>query len=229
MCFSLFNIQNRIRKLESMSTSLESVLRFNFSEKIIERAAIQNITFFTKIPLMFAVLIILFSSLVTRAEEMLFENFTNNPQERREFITDTVMGGKSQGKVEFLTDNNDKFARMTGHVTLENNGGFIQFRRRVSRAFEKKRKGLRLKVRGNGESYFVHLRTSGTYLPWQYFQSKFFVEDDWGIVELPFTQFRRSGVLVFKNLLAEDVQSIGIVAFGKNHDVLIDVGSVVVY
>ena len=33
--------------------------------------------------------------------------------------------------------------------------------------------GVRLVVRGNAERYFVHLRTTGTVLPWQYYQAGF--------------------------------------------------------
>ncbi|MDX1937185.1 MAG: hypothetical protein SFU21_08705, partial [Flavihumibacter sp.] len=31
--------------------------------------------------------------------------------------------------------------------------------------------GVRIVVRGNGQRYFIHLRSSGTVLPWQYYQA----------------------------------------------------------
>ena len=100
------------------------------------------------------------------AQTILFDDFSNNPAERWEFITDQVMGGVSTGNVSFMTEEGRNYARMTGTVSLQNNGGFIQFRRRVTSHFEKSKQGLELKLRGNDQQYFVHIRTTGTFLPW---------------------------------------------------------------
>ena len=62
------------------------------------------------------------------AEERMLETFDKNPETRWRFIADTVMGGVSTGKVDFLTENGMAYARLTGSVSTENNGGFIQFR-----------------------------------------------------------------------------------------------------
>ncbi len=106
-------------------------------------------------------------------DTMLFEDFNNNPSNRWEFIADTVMGGVSEGNVLFI--NNDKsYAKMTGNVSLENNGGFIQFRRLVNNKLSENFKGLKLEVRGNNLEYYIHIRTKGTFLPWQYYQAPFF-------------------------------------------------------
>ena len=48
-----------------------------------------------------------------------------------EFVTDKVMGGLSEGQYQFLSQKNDKFYRLNGIVTTENNGGFIQFRSKL--------------------------------------------------------------------------------------------------
>ena len=45
------------------------------------------------------------------------ENFKNTPENRWQFFTDQVMGGKSYGKLNFVSENNIKFARMAGNVT----------------------------------------------------------------------------------------------------------------
>ena len=50
--------------------------------------------------------------------EMLFEDFNNSPEEKWEFISDDVMGGFSNGKIEFIKEKNISFARMTGNVSL---------------------------------------------------------------------------------------------------------------
>ena len=44
------------------------------------------------------------------------------------YLADTVMGGVSQGRAEFSSD----ALRLTGKVSTENNGGFIQVRTRVN-------------------------------------------------------------------------------------------------
>ena len=61
------------------------------------------------------------------AENTLIEDFKSQPDTRWRFIADTVMGGVSEGKIEFFHDNGDAYARMTGNVSTANNGGFIQF------------------------------------------------------------------------------------------------------
>ena len=101
------------------------------------------------------------------------ENFINTPENRWQFFTDQVMGGKSYGKLNFVSENNIKFARMTGNVTTENNGGFIQFRAQLSYKLKDESNGIKLTVRGNNQDYFVHIRTSGSVLPWQYYGKKF--------------------------------------------------------
>ena len=55
---------------------------------------------------MFRFFIILYLAFIKQSigEEVLFENFTNNPQEKWEFISDQVMGGISDGKVEYFKE-----------------------------------------------------------------------------------------------------------------------------
>ena len=69
---------------------------------------------------------------------------------------DQVMGGVSFGKHDFLNENNKKFIRMTGYVSLENNGGFIQVRRILSKEDKKIENGIQLELRGNNQIYFIH-------------------------------------------------------------------------
>ena len=114
----------------------------------------------------FIILLTVFISTPAMAQTILFDDFTDKPAERWEFITDQVMGGVSTGNVSFMTEKGTSYARMTGNVSLENNGGFIQFRRKVTSHFDKSKQGLELKLRGNKQKYFVHIRTTGTFLPW---------------------------------------------------------------
>ena len=174
-------------------------------------------------------LLTVFISTKVMAQTILFDDFLDNPTKRWEFITDQVMGGVSTGNVSFMTEKGTSYARMTGNVSLENNGGFIQFRRRVTSHFEKSKQGLELKLRGNDQQYFVHIRTTGTFLPWQHYHAPFSSNSDWTIVRIPFSMFERSSGFLSKKITAKNIRSIGIVAFGKKHEVQLDVKQISIF
>ena len=157
------------------------------------------------------------------AEQKLLDDFQNKPEDRWKFIADTVMGGISSGQLSFSVDDNANFARMVGKVSTENNGGFIQFRRSVINGLPAKTKGLKLSSRGNGQKYFVHIRTKGTFLPWQYYQQSFMANEDWSETTMLLNEFRTSGVLLRKTIDPKSIKSIGIVAFGRDHEAEIEV------
>ena len=157
------------------------------------------------------------------AEQKLLDDFKNNPADRWKFIADTVMGGISSGQLSFSLDENTNFARMIGKVSTENNGGFIQFRRSIIDGLPADTRGLKLSLRGNGQKYFVHIRTKGTFLPWQYYQQSFMANEDWSETTMLLNEFRPSGVLLRKNIDPKSIKSIGIVAFGRDHEAEIDV------
>ena len=160
------------------------------------------------------------------AENNLIEDFKSQPDKRWQFVADTVMGGVSTGKIEFIHADGEAYARMTGSVSTENNGGFIQFRMKMSKSLPEEARGLRLIVRGNTQRYFVHLRTDGTFLPWQYYQLGFDVSKGWAEVLLPFKDFKASGAFLKNTPSPEDLQSVGVVAFGRDHEAESDVREV---
>ncbi|MFT5796558.1 MAG: hypothetical protein ACI84R_000605 [Candidatus Azotimanducaceae bacterium] len=163
------------------------------------------------------------------AEDIIFENFENQPETRWRFFADTVMGGVSTGQVEFKTEGGESYAHMTGSVSTANNGGFIQIRMAIPTSLPAGTQGVRLTVRGNAQSYFVHLRTSGTLLPWQYYQAKYDVSQDWTKVDLPFSAFEASDRLLRDVPRAQSLKSIGIVAYGRDHDAEIDIQEISFY
>ncbi len=66
-------------------------------------------------------------------------------------VTDQVMGGISQGKLEILDADVGFFLQLSGQVSTDNNGGFIQIRTKIEGHPEKKNfKGVRIRVSGNG-------------------------------------------------------------------------------
>jgi len=158
--------------------------------------------------------------------EGMFETFDTNPSTRWTYFTDTVMGGVSTGNATFERDAAGGFVRLSGEVSTDNNGGFIQVRRTLSDRLADTTKGVRLKVRGNGAAYFLHLRTKGTRLPWQYYQAQFATSQDWTDVQLPFSAFKPSDSFLRKTPRADTVSSVAIVAFGRDHTALIEVSEV---
>ena len=146
------------------------------------------------------------------------------------FVTDKVMGGISKGSLDFKKDNEIYFYRMTGQLSLENNGGFIQFRTKIdNHPKEKSYKGVRLRVRGNNNEYTVHIRTKYLLLPWQYYESAFQATDQWTTIELPFSSFKKSNFYQPSSVSSQDIKTIGIVAIGREFEAQIDLASIELY
>jgi hypothetical protein len=161
--------------------------------------------------------------------EPMIETFTGAPETRWRFFADTVMGGVSSGNLAFVTEGGRVHARMTGKVSTANNGGFIQIRMNLASPPPVEIEGVRLVVRGNRQRYFVHLRTTGTLLPWQYYQAGFEVGASWREVRLPLVRFTPSGSLLSATPKGTSLTSIGIVAYGRDHDAEIEIREVAFY
>ena len=145
------------------------------------------------------------------------------------FVSDRVMGGVSEGQARFETENGAAVLRLTGDVSTANRGGFLQVRHNLTAALPATTQGVLLRVRGNDQRYFVHLRTRGTALPWQYYQAGFEVTGEWQEIRLPFAAFAPSGNMLRKTPRPETIRSLGIVAYGRDHHADVRVGSVGFY
>jgi len=139
----------------------------------------------------------------------------SNPSEARNwrFFTDQVMGGVSRGEASLADD----AVILRGQVSTANNGGFIQVRRNTA-PLPKATTALRITARGDGQTYFVHLRTAATRLPWQYYQAAFEAPETWTEITLPLTAFRPSGSLLPKVPNPASLRSIALVAYGRDHN-----------
>lgn len=167
--------------------------------------------------------------LTATAQSTMLETFENTPETRWRFIADTVMGGVSRGQVSFLSEGGNAFARLTGTVSTANNGGFIQMRMDLTHPAPEGSSGVRLVARGNDQRYFVHLRTGGTMLPWQYYQAGFAVTGEWTEIRLPFDSFKASGRLLRPTPRPAGLKSVAVVAFGRDHEALIDIREIGFY
>ena len=134
------------------------------------------------------------------------------------YVADTVMGGVSEGTARILVEDGAPVLRLTGTVSTANRGGFIQARTTLDTPPPAETRGLRLRVRGNGERYFVHLRSRASRLPWQFYQAPFETSDDWHEVDLPFDAFGPSGGLLPDRIDPVGLRSIGVAAYGRDHN-----------
>ena len=140
-----------------------------------------------------------------------------HPTNEWTLITDKVMGGISTGEYNYIKIDNNDVIKMTGNVSTKNNGGFIQIRRNLDGINLTNAKNLEVLAKGNNEKYFIHLRTSFTILPWQYYQYSFTVKEDFKNFVLPIKSFKKSGLLLPNEIDPQNIKSIGIVAFGKDY------------
>lgn len=127
------------------------------------------------------------------------------------YAADTVMGGVSDGRAWV----EDGVLRLTGTVSTANNGGFIQTRTDLPNGLTDT--AIHLRVRGNGERYFVHLRSVHSTRPWLSYRAGFETTSEWTDITLPLTAFAPSRDSLPAQIQASDVRSLGIVAYGRDH------------
>ena len=164
----------------------------------------------------FFIIVFLFMSFKSHSEIVFSDKFTTNTNWK--MITDQVMGGISQGQFNYQKIGDDNAIILTGSVSIKNNGGFIQIKRNLNNVNLIKVKRLTIIAKGNHEKYYIHLRTTFTVLPWQYYQSSFVVENNFKSFVLPLSNFKKSGYLLPTKINPNNIKSIGIVAFGKDYN-----------
>ncbi|RLB66098.1 MAG: CIA30 family protein [Deltaproteobacteria bacterium] len=120
------------------------------------------------------------------SENMILD-FTETPVVSTwEAIDDRIMGGCSQSRPEYV----DKVGlRFSGTVSLENNGGFASIRSNSSIYNLGKYSGLKLRLRGDGKTYKLSLRTD-LFFDGVSYQAAFTTQQDvWQEISLPFEDF----------------------------------------
>lgn len=133
------------------------------------------------------------------ADTFLIDDFSNRAGlsavgTRWRRFTDQVMGGVSTANHRILEEDGRRYIHLTGDVSLENNGGFVQVALDLERGGGtvdfSDYKGVRLCVRATGDAYELHLRNRRTWLPWHYFYHPIKTTDTWTTVSLPFEGFK---------------------------------------
>jgi|TARA_B100000795_G_scaffold260951_1_gene237293 hypothetical protein len=164
-------------------------------------------------------LLLTFTTTISASNEALSFPFNADSGKYWQYVSDRVMGGVSNGQVTLEQDGEMYYARLTGNVSTRNNGGFIQLRSRVSFANSEKEgqnlQGVRLNVRGNGETYEIHITPNDRAYYGDYYSATFKADSDWKMIDLPFNKFERTR---FNNskLDAKNIRSFSITAYGRD-------------
>ena len=169
--------------------------------------------------------------MIYAAEEDVSLIFTPDTVKYWQYISDRTMGGISDGEAALEKDGEMFFARLTGNVSTANNGCFIQLRSTLSfvNLYNKNKtlKGVRLNTKGNGETYHIFIRTSETRSYSDFYYATFIADEEWAIVDLPFTKFKHR----FSNSVLDgnDIQTFGIVAYGRDFISDVSVSEIIFY
>ena len=156
----------------------------------------------------FCVTVLMFTmSNASHAKNLVYEN-------NWAYLADTVMGGVSSGSAEF----SNGALRLTGQVSTKNNGGFIQVRTRIDPTETAEKIGVKIKVKGNGEVYYLHIRNAAARLPWHYYTANFQTTEKWQEILIPFNNFEKSATFMPRKLNAKTIKTLGVVAYGKDHE-----------
>ena len=162
--------------------------------------------------------LLLFYSSVVFSKDQISIPFTEENARYWQYISDQTMGGVSNGRAILDKDGDMIFARLTGNVSTANNGGFIQIRTNFSFVdlinINKDLKGVILNTKGNGETYHIFIRTSEDRSYRDFYSATFTANDNWEIVDLPFTKFKHR--YSNKSLDGNDIRTFGIVAYGRD-------------
>lgn len=134
-----------------------------------------------------------------------------------QLLSDAVMGGVSAGRMSRTAFAGRAAIRMTGQVSLENNGGFLQIALGLAPdggVFDASGfAGIAITVAGNGQDYGLHLRTAELTRPWQSYRTGFVATPDWQEILCPFVSFKPHRTETPLNLRL--LRRLGIVAIGR--------------
>ena len=113
-------------------------------------------------------------------------------------FSDRVMGGVSNANLDQDIVAGKSCLRLSGNVTRESNGGFIQMALYFGRNYDEldasDYSGVELLVHGNNEDYNVHIRTSDCGWHDESYRHTLFVPAKWQRVRIPWQDFTANKV-----------------------------------
>lgn len=145
-------------------------------------------------------------------------------------MTDTVMGGVSDGRLKPDVIEGRSCLRLTGEVSLLNNGGFVQASLDLDKAGlldARGYAGIEIEVYGNDENYNLHLRSADTRIVWQSYRATFQALPRWQTLRLPFAGFQ--AYRTDKPLDLSKLRRLGVVAIGREMRADVCIGRLALY
>jgi len=137
----------------------------------------------------------------TQEKKLVLSNFVNGymlPGAGWRGFSDRVMGGISNADLKSASVAGKNCIRLTGNVTRESNGGFIQMAMYFGNNYDELDgsgyKGIELLVYGNNEDYNVHVRTSDCGWYDQSYRTTFRAEPRWQRMRFPWEMFEGNSI-----------------------------------
>ncbi|MFK8040781.1 CIA30 family protein [Congregibacter sp.] len=171
----------------------------------------------------------------TMDEIFLIDDFSNaqtaSNGQRWQYVSDTVMGGISQGLAHHESVEGRQALVLRGSVSLENNGGFIQAALDLGATGQflnaSAAAGIAVSITGDGRSYALNLRTGDTQQPWQSYRCSVDTDSHWHTHYLPFTAFTPHRLE--QALDTRSLRRIGLIAIGSPGAVRVAISRVAFY
>jgi len=166
--------------------------------------------------------------------KLMLSSFTNGymlPGAGWRGFSDRVMGGVSNAELESAMIAGKSCIRLTGDVTRESNGGFIQMALSFGRNYEEldasAYNGIELLVYGNNEDYNLHIRTSDCGWHDESYRMTFFAEPAWQRVRVPWDAFEANGVK--EPLNSSHLQRIAILGWMREFEADVSLAEISLY
>ncbi|MGB3779689.1 MAG: CIA30 family protein [Tunicatimonas sp.] len=120
---------------------------------------------------------------------MILFDFSDEPRVQQWHTeNDVVMGGVSSSQVTYVSEEGAQqgLARFSGHVSLENDGGFAQILYDEKTLDLSGSQGIELHVRGDNQTYQLRLETDADRVTYAH---SFTAKDEWQRIRLDFADF----------------------------------------
>jgi hypothetical protein len=142
-------------------------------------------------------------------------------------FSDRVMGGVSNADFNRDELEGRRCVRMTGDVTRDSGGGFIQMALYLDQADASDYRGVELLVYGNDEDYNAHIRTPDCGWHDESYRATFHAESRWQTVRIPWDAFKPNGVGV--PLDNSRLERLGLLGWMREFTADLSVGEIALY
>lgn len=158
------------------------------------------------------------------------KNFVSTFGSIWKLVTDEVMGGISFGELSLQNIEGIECLCMSGNVSTDNNGGFIQMTLDLmqKKPFDASQfDGIEVLIMGNNERYNIHLKTTELIQPWQSYRFTFLTNSKWQKLRIPFSDliYHRTDI----KFRRDKIRRLSFAATGRNFDAKLILASIKFY